>query len=68
MGLEERLDKIEIKLAFLEDFLLRLQDEVVAVRAAQDRQEAERQAIKERLLQISRDLAEEPLNQKPPHY
>jgi SlyX protein len=65
--LKGRLEKIETKLAFLEDFLIRLQDEVVSRNAALDKMTAENNAIKERLLEISGDLEEIP-NRKPPHY
>jgi SlyX protein len=66
-GLDERLEKIETKLAFLEDFLTRLQDEVVARNTLLDSLRAEHGALKSRVLQISRDLEEIP-NQRPPHY
>jgi SlyX protein len=62
-----RLEKIETKLAYLEDFLNRLQDEVVGRNAALDRLITENTAMKERLQSISRSLEEIP-NQKPPHY
>ncbi|MDR1249667.1 MAG: SlyX family protein [Treponema sp.] len=62
-----RLEKIEIKLAFLEDFLNRLQEEVTGRNAAMDRLIAENAAIKERLLAISQSLEEMP-DRKPPHY
>lgn len=65
--LGSRLEKIETKLAFLEDFLFRLQDEVVTRNAVMDTLKTEHAAIKEKLLQMSRDLEEIP-NQKPPHY
>ncbi|MDR2743277.1 MAG: SlyX family protein [Treponema sp.] len=65
--LGSRLEKIETKLAFLEDFLARLQDEVVERNAAMDALKTEHAAMKEKLLQMSRDLEEIP-NQKPPHY
>jgi SlyX protein len=65
--LGSRLEKIETKLAFLEDFLTRLQNEVVARNVIVDSLKAEHSAMKEKLLQISRDLEEIP-NQKPPHY
>jgi SlyX protein len=65
--LGSRLEKIETKLAFLEDFLTRLQDEVVRRNAVIDALKAEHSAMKEKLLQISRDFEEIP-NQKPPHY
>jgi SlyX protein len=66
-ALSTRLEKIETKLAFLEDFLNRLQDEVVSRNAAVDRLAAENAAMKERLQAISQSLEEIP-NQKPPHY
>jgi SlyX protein len=62
-----RLEKIETKLAFLEDFLIRLQDEVVDRNAALDRLAAENAVMKERLQVIVQSLEELP-NQKPPHY
>jgi SlyX protein len=65
--LEIRFEKIETKLAFLEDFLIRLQDETVARNAALDKLTAEHEAMKARLLQISGDSEEIP-NRKPPHY
>ncbi|GHT69553.1 hypothetical protein FACS1894110_19240 [Spirochaetia bacterium] len=62
-----RLTQIETKLAWLEDFLTRLQATVVDRSATLDRLGAEHAAMKSRLLQISRDLEEVP-NRKPPHY
>jgi SlyX protein len=66
-NLPARLEKIETKLAFLEDFLGRLQDEVVGRNAALDRLIAENTAVKERLQAISQSLEELP-DRKPPHY
>jgi SlyX protein len=63
----ERLEKIETKLAYLEDFLNRLQNELVARNAQIDKLAAEHGAMKSRLVQISNDLEEIP-NQRPPHY
>ncbi|MFP3040884.1 SlyX family protein [Treponema primitia] len=65
--LAPRLEKIETRLAYLEDFLTRLQDEVVGRNATLDRLITENTAMKERLLLISRNLEEMP-NQRPPHY
>ncbi|MDR2102178.1 MAG: SlyX family protein [Treponema sp.] len=66
-GLEERLERIEIKLAYIEDFLARFQDEFVARSKDFDRLRAEQEAVKGRLRQISRTF-EEISNQRPPHY
>ena len=62
-----RLEKIETKLAYLEDFLTRLQEEVVSRNAVLDRLVTENTAVKERLQFIAESLEEIP-NQKPPHY
>jgi SlyX protein len=66
-GLEERLEKIETKLIYVEDFLTRLQDEVVLRNRDFDRLKAEHEAVKVRLGQLSREAEEIP-HQKPPHY
>jgi SlyX protein len=66
-GLEKRLEKIETKLIYMEDFLTRLQDEVVARNRDFDRLKAEHEAVKVRLGQLSREAEEIP-HQKPPHY
>jgi SlyX protein len=65
--LEKRLEKIETKLSFLEDFLTRLQDEVVVRNAIIEKLNAGHSAMKAKLIQISQDLEEIP-NRKPPHY
>jgi SlyX protein len=65
--LNARLEKIETKLAFLEDFLIRFQDEALGRNVVLDRLAADNAAVKERLLAIVQSL-EEPPNQKPPHY
>lgn len=65
--MDGRLEKIETKLAFLEDFLTRLQDEVVRRNAEMDKLTADYSVMKARILQISQDLEEIP-NRKPPHY
>ena len=62
-----RLEKIETKLTYLEDFLTRLQEEVVSRNAVLDRLVTENTAVKERLQFIAESLEEIP-NQKPPHY
>ncbi|QQO09767.1 SlyX family protein [Breznakiella homolactica] len=66
-GFDERFDKIEMKLAFLEDFLNRLHEEVLQRNALMDRLGAEHGALKEKVFQLSREIEEIP-DRKPPHY
>lgn len=66
-GIERRLEKIETKLAFLEDFLERLQETAVEGNARLDKMRVEQTAMKTRLFQLSQDMEEVP-NRKPPHY
>jgi SlyX protein len=65
--LDQRLEKIETKLAFLEDFLIRLHKETAAQNAFMEKLSTEHRLIKDRLFQISGELEEIP-NRKPPHY
>jgi uncharacterized coiled-coil protein SlyX len=65
--LEERLEKIETKLVYAEDFLTRLHEEFVSRNLDFDRLKAEHEAMKVRLRQLSREAEEIP-HQKPPHY
>jgi SlyX protein len=67
----ERLDKIETKLAWLEDFLLRLQDEVVKSRGDMETMIAEHGKIKTRLLELGaflEDSSNSKGRERPPHY
>ncbi len=65
--IEDRFQTIETKLTFLEDFLQRLQDEVVGRNTVIDRLAAEHKALKEKVLQLAANMEEIP-SQKPPHY
>ena len=62
---ENRLEKIEIKLAYLEDFLKSLQTVVLDAAGRIRKLEAEGEAVKARLLRLD---DEEVPNRKPPHY
>jgi SlyX protein len=66
-AIDDRLQTIEMKLTFLEDFLQRLQDEVVLRNNVIDKLSAEQKGLKEKVFQIAANLEEIP-NQKPPHY
>ena len=63
----ERFRTIETKLAYFEDFLLRLQEEVLDRNASADKLSAEHAAVKEKLMQVAAEIEEIP-NRKPPHY
>jgi SlyX protein len=65
--IESRFETLETKLAYLEDFIVRLQNEVMDRNAAADKLSAEHEAVKEKLLQVASELEELP-NRKPPHY
>ncbi len=64
---EARITAIETKLAFLEDFVTKLQQEVVERGATFDRLAAEQKAIRTKLVEVAEELEEIP-NRKPPHY
>ncbi len=65
--ISHRFDAIETKLAYLEDFLGRLQEQVLERNGVSDRLVSEQAAVKEKLLQVAAELEEIP-NRKPPHY
>ena len=54
-------------MAYIEDFIQRLQAEVVENNGLTERISAEHRAIKEKVLQLSREMEEFP-DRKPPHY
>jgi len=63
--IEGRFERLETKLAFLEDFVERLQAEVVERNGITDRLALEQGALKEKLLQLSQEMEEIP-NRRPP--
>jgi SlyX protein len=64
---DKRFEALEIRLAYLEDFLGRLQDQVVERGAQTDRLAAEHGALKEKVLLLAAEQEEVP-SRKPPHY
>lgn len=64
---DSRLERIEMKLAYLEDFLDRLQAEVVERNVLLDRLSAEQGAVREKITTMAQELEEIP-NRRPPHY
>ncbi|MDR1031207.1 MAG: SlyX family protein [Treponema sp.] len=65
--IEERLESLETKLAYLEDFVTELQGTVLEGNAEFDRLKEEHRAMKVKLLHISQEVGTMP-QQKPPHY
>jgi SlyX protein len=65
--IDERFGAIEIKLAYMEDFLNRLQDQILQRNATTDRLVTEHSAMKEKIVQLTSEMEEIP-NKKPPHY
>ncbi|MFA6505143.1 MAG: SlyX family protein [Treponemataceae bacterium] len=65
--IDERFGAIEIKLAYIEDFLNRLHDQILQRNASTDRLTTEHAAMKEKLAQLASEMEEIP-NKKPPHY
>lgn len=65
--IEDRFERLETKLAFLEDFVQRLQAEVVERNGITDRLALEQGALREKLFQLSQEMEEIP-NRRPPHY
>jgi len=63
----DRFRLLETKLAYMEDFVLRLQAEMVERNTFTDRLAGEHTAVKEKMLQIAAELEEVP-NRRPPHY
>ena len=66
--MEERLTNIEIKLAYLEDFVSKLQTIAVEQGNLLDKLTAENRALKTRLVEISDSLESDIPNRRPPHY
>jgi len=64
---ERRFEAVETKLAYLEDFLVRLQEAVLARNEAADKKAAEIAAIKDKVVELA-GLMEEMPHQRPPHY
>lgn len=65
--IDERLDRIEIKLAYLEDFLDRLQLAVLEQGRQMEKLNQEHRVLKDKILFLTKELEEIP-NRKPPHY
>ncbi|HNY16689.1 MAG TPA: SlyX family protein [Treponemataceae bacterium] len=63
----ERITRIETKLAYLEDFMAKLQSITVEHTEALDHLKGENRALREKLGELSDSLQDIP-NVRPPHY
>ena len=66
--MEERLTNIEMKLAYLEDFVNQLQEVAVENSKTIERLENENKYLSERMKDVSDFLEGDIPNRKPPHY
>lgn len=64
---ERRITALETKLSFLEDFVNRLQQEVVDRAGTMDRLVAEQKAAREKLVELMETMEYIP-DRRPPHY
>ncbi len=65
--IDERLDRIEIKLAYLDDFLNQLQSAVMEHGRQMEKLNQEHRVLKDKILFLTKELEEIP-SRKPPHY
>ena len=66
--IEERLTAIEMKLAFMEDFVRQIQEVAVEQAKTIDMLKKENKLISDRLRDLSDYLEGDVPNRKPPHY
>ena len=64
---DDRIVQLEIKLAYIEDFMNKIQAIVVDQEEAIDRLKGENAAIKEKIGEMEDNFEEIP-NRRPPHY
>ncbi|WP_245523728.1 SlyX family protein [Treponema brennaborense] len=64
----DRCTALEIKLAYLEDFLNKLQNIAVEQGAAVDRLQAENRLMKDKIKELSDNQEGDIPNVRPPHY
>lgn len=66
--MENRITKLEMKLAFMEDFIEQLQEVTVQQNKNMDRLQAENRTMSEKISEISEQFESEIPNRRPPHY
>ena len=65
---EERLSAIEMKLAYMEDFVSQIQDVAVEQAKTIDKLQKEIKMVSDRIREISNAMEGDVPNRKPPHY
>ena len=64
----ERFERLEIKLAYMEDFMRKIQDVTLEQGKAIDGLKAENKALRQKLVEMSEDRRDAPADARPPHY
>lgn len=67
-AMTERLDKLEIKLSYMEDFIQQLQDVVTTHTQTIEVLRKENKILSDKIRDMSDQLQGEIPNRKPPHY
>ena len=65
---DDRLEIIETKLAFLEDFMSQLQEVTVEHEKTIQKLQKENKELKKRMIEVSENFEGDIPNRKPPHY
>lgn len=68
MNIEERLENLEIKLTYMEDFLKQIQEVAVVQAKDIDRLKAENKLMAQKIRELIEESEGDIPNRKPPHY
>lgn len=68
MNIEERLENLEIKITYMEDFLKQIQKVAVGQSKEIDKLKAENRLMIQKIKELIEETGEEIPNRKPPHY
>ena len=64
----ERFERLEIKLAYMEDFMRKIQDVTLEQGKAIDGLKAENKALRQKLAEMVEGRRDAPADARPPHY
>ena len=64
----ERFERLEIKLAYMEDFMRKIQDVTLEQDKAIDVLKAENKALRQKLAEMAEGRRDAPADVRPPHY